>query len=347
MQSSRPAVRSWPPLSLFVGYAAAALALAGLFALSWFLREIVILAFGSVVLAAVIRAITQPLVRRFPKREKLAVLLAILGLFVFCGALFWLFGHQVSAQLRDFSDRLPQAVASTKSWLEQHAPGRFVLEQLEGSKKEAGGMSSVMKAAGVTLDSFGHALLMLVAGIYLALTPGLYVAGAVRLLPVAKRETVRTALEAAGEALQRWLLGQVISMTTIGVLTTLGLWIVGCPVPLALGILAGLLVFVPIIGFLVAFIPTVLIALSESTEVALAAVIAFLIVQQLEEQVVQPLAQRWATSLPPALGLFALAAAGVLFGLPGLIFGCPLTVVLICLTKKLYLENGLEKGAGH
>jgi len=319
--------------------------MAGLFFLGWRLRQILLLTFGAVVFAAIIRAVARPLIKRFPRREKLAVFGAVLALLLVLGGLFWLFGHQISAQMRDLGERLPAAVATAKEWLQQHAPGRFILEKLS-SAPEGGGMESVKQAAAITLDSLGHALLMLVAAIYFALTPRLYLDGAVRLFSPAQREKVREALAAAGLSLQNWLLGQLVSMGTIGLLTMIGLAIVGCPVPVALGILAGLLTFVPVIGFLLAFVPTVLMAFSESPQVALAATVVFLVVQQLEEHVVLPLAQKWATSLPPALGLLALAAAGTLFGLPGLVFGCPLTVVVICLVKKLYLENGIEKRVG-
>lgn len=354
VQATRTSARPWPPFSRFVGYVAVVLALVSLFLLAWGLREILILAFGSIVLAAVIRAVAQPLVERYPKREKLAVLAAVLMLLVVLGALFWLFGHQIGEQMRVLSDRLPEALAKAKAWLQQNAAGRFVLEKMQdaGAGSEAGGgageaAGTVGKVAVVTLDKLGHALLMIVTAIYLAVTPRLYLDGMVRLFPMAQRAKVRDALVAAGATLRKWLLGQLVSMTTIGVLTTLGLWIAGCPVPLALGVLAGLLAFVPVIGFLVAFVPMLLMALSESPQVAVASIIVFLVVQQLEEQLVLPLAQKWATSLPPALGLLALAAAGVLFGLPGLIFGCPLTVVVMCLVQKLYIENGLEKkGAG-
>ena len=319
--------------------------MAGLFFLGWRLRQILLLTFGAVVFAAIIRAVARPLIKRFPRREKLAVFGAVLALLLVLGGLFWLFGHQISAQMRDLGERLPAAVATAKEWLQQHAPGRFILEKLS-SAPEGGGMESVKQAAAITLDSLGHALLMLVAAIYFALTPRLYLDGAVRLFSPAQREKVREALAASGLSLQNWLLGQLVSMGTIGLLTMIGLAIVGCPVPVALGILAGLLTFVPVIGFLLAFVPTVLMAFSESPQVALAATVVFLVVQQLEEHVVLPLAQKWATSLPPALGLLALAAAGTLFGLPGLVFGCPLTVVAVCLVKKLYLENGIEKRAG-
>lgn len=354
-----------------MGYAAAILGLASLWVLAWGLREVLILTFGAVVVATVIRAAALPLVERYPKREKLVVLGVILALLVALGGLSWLFGHQVAQQARDLSNRLPEAVDQAKATLRQNAAGRFVLEKMDrvraggdaeggpktsagaaadgdpgATEKSAAGTSEaagkVGKAAVVTLDKLGHALLLLVTGIYLAVTPRLYLDGAVRLFPVAQRAKVRDALLAAGDTLRKWLLGQMVSMTTIGVLTTLGLWLAGCPVPLALGILAGVLVFVPVIGFIVAFVPMLLMALSESPQVALASVIVFLVVQQLEEQCVGPLAQRWATSLPPALGLLALAAAGTLFGLPGLVFGCPLTVVIMCLVQRLYIENALE-----
>jgi predicted PurR-regulated permease PerM len=342
--------RSWPPLGRFTGYTAAALGLVTLFALAWALREILLLGFGAVTIAAIIRAIAKPATRRYPKREKLAILGAVLVLLVLLSGIFWLFGRQISEQMRGLGERLPAAVASAKGWAEQNAVGRFVLEKVQGATAnggEAGGsgglMAGLKQAVALTVTSIGHALLMLVAGIYLAFDPRLYVNGLTRLFPPAHREKIREALEASGDALQRWLLGQLISMATIGTLTATGLALVGCPVPIALGLLAGLLAFVPVVGFLVSFVPTMLIALSESPQVAVAAVVVFLIVQQLEEQVVHPLAQKWATALPPALGLLALAATGVLFGIPGLIFGAPLAIVTMCLVRKLYLENGIEK----
>jgi predicted PurR-regulated permease PerM len=342
--------RSWPPLGRFSGYVAAALGLVALFAVAWTLRDILLLAFGAVVIAAIIRAIARPVIRRFPKREKLGILGGVLVLLLLLSGIFWLFGHQLSEQMRSLGDRLPEAAAKVKDWAQQNAVGRFVLEQTQGTganggaRADQGGMLAGLKqAVTLTLASISHVLLMLVAGIYFAFDPRLYVNGLTRLFPPAHRDNVHDALETCGDTLQRWLLGQLISMVTIGTLTAAGLALVGCPVPLALGLLAGLLVFVPVVGFLVAFVPTVLMALSESPQVALYAVIVFIVVQQLEEQVVLPLAQKWATHLPPALGLLALAATGVLFGIPGLIFGAPLAVVTMCLVKKLYLENGIEK----
>jgi predicted PurR-regulated permease PerM len=94
-----------PPLGRFTGYAAAALALAALFALAWKLRDVLLLAFGAVVIAAIIRAIARPAIRRFPKREKLGVLGGVLVLLLFLSGVFWMFGHQISEQMRGLADR--------------------------------------------------------------------------------------------------------------------------------------------------------------------------------------------------------------------------------------------------
>ena len=348
MPSTRAALQRHFPARHLVGAVVITAAIVSLFALTWRLREIFLLVFGAIVFAAIIRSVARPLITRFPRHEKLAVFCAVLGLIAALGGLFWLFGHQISEQLRGLVERWPTAKETGKAWLQQNAAGRFFLEQASGLTASSSGagsdaLSGVMQVSSLTLASIGHTLLMAFSAIYFAMTPRLYLDGTVRLFPLGHRANVRDAFAASGDALQRWLLGQLISMATIGTLTTLGLWAVGSPVPLALGILAGLLTFVPVVGFIVAFVPTVLIALSESPQVALAVAVVFVVVQQIEEQIALPLAQKWATSLPPALGLLALAAFGVLFGLPGLIFGCPLIVVVKCLVQKLYLEHGIER----
>jgi predicted PurR-regulated permease PerM len=181
---------------------------------------------------------------------------------------------------------------------------------------------------------------MLFTGIYLAASPRLYVKGFVRLFPVRQQEKLHDALIGSGEALRKWLVGQSVSMVSVGVLTSLGLWAVGAPLPLAVGIMAGLLEFIPVIGPVLAFIPGVLVALTEGPQVALSAALVLLVVQQLEGSVIMPFAQRWAVELPPAYGLMAVVAFGLMFGFLGIMFGSPLAVVLMYLVQRLYLYGG-------
>jgi predicted PurR-regulated permease PerM len=150
-------------------------------------------------------------------------------------------------------------------------------------------------------------------------------------------------MQGCGGALRLWLLGQLASMVIVGVLTGVGLWLVGLPSPFVLGLLAGLAEFVPIIGPILAAIPGLVLALSYGTEMVVWVLAVYVIVQQIESYVILPVVQRKAVSLPPALTLFAVVAMGVLFGPLGLLFATPLTVVAFVLVKKLYLVDALHE----
>jgi len=109
----------------------------------------------------------------------------------------------------------------------------------------------------------------------------------------------------------------------------------------ALGLIAGLLDFVPLIGPIVAAVPTLLLALSISPTTALWTGGLYLVVQQIEGNILSPLVQQRAVDLPPALLLFALLGFGSLFGAPGVILAAPLTVVVYVMVKRLYVREAL------
>jgi predicted PurR-regulated permease PerM len=156
---------------------------------------------------------------------------------------------------------------------------------------------------------------------------------------------VDRALEDAVSKLRRWLLGQLVSMVVVGVATAIGLWMVGVPMPFALGMLSGLLDFVPVIGPLAAAVPGVLVAFPQGPDVALWAVVVYLVVQFCEGHFIVPLVQRWAVSLPPAVGLLGAVVFGLLFGLIGVLFAMPLLVVVVSLVEDLYVRR-LDHASG-
>lgn len=184
-------------------------------------------------------------------------------------------------------------------------------------------------------------LVVFVGGIYLASQPGLYRGGLLKLMPRKSRKLSSIALDDSGRALRLWLLGQLVSMALVGTLTGAGLWLLGVPAALALGLFAGLLEFIPLVGPIIAAIPGVLLAFAQGPEVALWVLGLYLIIQQVEGNVIQPLVQQHAVDLPPALLLFSLLATGLLFGATGVILATPLTVVIFVLTKRLYVRETL------
>jgi predicted PurR-regulated permease PerM len=125
----------------------------------------------------------------------------------------------------------------------------------------------------------------------------------------------------------------------VGVFTGLGLWMVGVPLAIPLGILSGILDFVPVVGPLIAAIPGLLIAFAHDPHMALLAAGVYIVVQFVEGHLVLPIAQRWAVSLPPALTLLGIVAFGAVFGPMGVLFAMPLLVVTLTLVDKLYVER--------
>jgi predicted PurR-regulated permease PerM len=128
-------------------------------------------------------------------------------------------------------------------------------------------------------------------------------------------------------------------MLTIGVMATVGLMLLGMPSALALGIFAGLAEFVPIVGPIMAAIPALIIAFSLDVSTALWVLGLFVVIQQIEGNIIQPLVQRQMVRIAPAVTLFAILAFGVLFGALGLLLAAPLTVVVRVLIRDLYTSR--------
>jgi predicted PurR-regulated permease PerM len=184
-------------------------------------------------------------------------------------------------------------------------------------------------------------LLVIVGGIYLAAQPKLYRSGLLKLFPAGSRDRIDQALDDCWTALRLWLAGRLVSMVFIGLLTGVGLWLIGIPGALALGIVAFILEFVPFVGPIIAAVPALVLALAFDPVKALWVALLYLGIQQLEGNVIEPIVQQRAVDLPPALLLFAIVAGALVFGPTGVIFAAPLTVVLFVLVKRLYVREAL------
>ena len=209
--------------------------------------------------------------------------------------------------------------------------------------KGGGGVMSNMSAIATSVGAaLADTLLVLFGGIYLAARPDFYRSGIIKLVPQSGRALTAEALDDSGRALRLWLLGRLVSMTVVGILTGFGLWLIGVPSALTLGLLSALLEFIPFIGPIIASVPAILLALLIGPEEALWTAGLYLIVQQIEGNLLEPLVQQRAVELPPALLLFSLVAGGLLFGMVGIIFAAPLLVVTYVLVKRLYVREALN-----
>jgi predicted PurR-regulated permease PerM len=261
------------------------------------------------------------------------------------GLLFWAIGDPLAEQLRSLRQELPKSWAALKAWLARLPLGQPLLDWLGEPTESKAPLAGI--ATGVatgTLRALSIAVLIVLMGVYLAVDLQLYRNGLLRLFPVQRRERVGAAVDAAGVALTQWMVGQVVLMVLVGVLTAIGLTLLGMPMALVLGLVAGLLEFVPFFGPVVAGLVAVLVAFPMGPQMALYVALVMLAVQQLENHLLLPLVQRWAVELPPVLALGAVLVFGTLFGIPGVVFGTPLMVLAMVLVRMLYVEQTLEAG---
>ena len=321
-----------------------ALAILGLALLLWNLRGLVILVFGAILFAVILRLITDALKRRLRLPDGVALLGAVLTVAAIVALSFWLFGAEVARQAETLRASIPTAWEALQARLESVGLAEPLQEWLGTLDSRTG--AGVLSNLSGFLVSIGNALtatlLVVFGGIFLAADPQLYRRGLLKLAPESARERIDQALDDCRTALRLWLLGRLAAMVIVGLVTGLGLWLIGIPASLTLGIAAGLLEFVAFIGPILAAVPAVLLALAGDPDKALWVIGLYLLIQQLEGNVITPLVQKRAVELPPALLLFALVASGLVFGIAGILFAEPLTVVLYVLVKRLYVREALH-----
>jgi predicted PurR-regulated permease PerM len=177
-----------------------------------------------------------------------------------------------------------------------------------------------------------------VIGVYLAADPDLYLRGVGHLVPVRHRQVTRELLEAIGHTLRWWIVGQLVTMTTVGLLTYIGLSLLHVPLALILGLVAFLLTFIPFIGAITAAIPVILVAFSQGATTGLYALAVYAGIEMFEGYVLSPLVQRHSVSLPPALTIAAQVLLGVLLGVLGIALATPLAALTLVVINRLYVE---------
>jgi predicted PurR-regulated permease PerM len=315
--------------------------------LLWQLRGVVLLVFGAAIVAALLRAFSDPLTRATGLSERVAVPLVAVLLLLVLALCLWALGEPLARQLQELRTALPRAWSAAREWLEKSAFGLKVLELGDDVTRDfVIPWARLAGVATVATGALADVVLIVLMGVYLAVDPGLYKRGLLRLVPPARREAVGDALGRSGDGLKRWLAGQGVGMLVVGLTVGIGLALLGMPVAPALGFIAGLLEFVPFLGAIASALLSVLVAFAQGPQQALYVAIFFIVVQQFEGNVVVPFVQRWAVHLPPVLSLLAVVVFGALFGVPGVVFGTPLMVVTLVLVDRLYVGAIESSSAG-
>lgn len=347
-RETRPHRHERGSLATFAARATIAVAIICLGVISLWLvhkaTDVLLAIFGGVVMAVLFHTLAMPLMRyaRMPAwAAVLVVLVGIAGLLTLFG---WLMAEPVSHQFDELSVRLPEAIDRLRSqflsfkwmsWLWEYGSNTSP----EGEKI----LRQITRAFSITLSAGAGIVVVLFLALYMASSPRTYSDGLIRLVPVSYRSRAREVFGETYRVLRVWLLTKLVSMAFVAVCVALGLWLMKVPLALALGILAGIFEFIPTVGPLLSAVPAILLAFVHSPTTALYVTLLYVGVQWVQNHVTNPLLQQRTLSLPPALTLSLVALLGTFFGFGGLLLSGPLSVVVVVLVKKLYIEDVLER----
>jgi predicted PurR-regulated permease PerM len=315
----------------------------------WQTSALALVIFAGILLAILLDGVSDPLVRRLPVPRAVLVIAIMLLIATALIVGLMLTGPQLVAQGGQLRDSVIDAAEAVQRWAMsidavQETVESSSIEPAELLPSASGALGGVMTVIGATFGGLADLILIAFFGLYLAVSPSTYTDGAIRLIPVGRRDRTREVLNETAITLRHWLLGTSAVMLLLGVITYVGLKLIGVPLALLLAVVSGLAAFVPIIGPMVAGGLMVLVALSEGWQLTLWAGGFYVLLQTLESYLLTPLIQERAVDLAPAVVIAAQVLMGLLFGVLGVVLATPLAAVASVMIKRLYVESLLEAG---
>ncbi len=321
----------------------------------WLVRDVLFIAFAATLLAVFFSLLVDRLEPVMPRwLAGLITLLVFLGLVVGFWAVVW---PQVQSQITTVADQLPRTLGSAAEWVRQQwdqmlptaSPDGTVTGTAAGQTEESfqarlrteavNMVAGALPLLNTAIGAVTGVIITIFAAVFLVIAPDTYVNGILHLVPRNGRPRLRRAVEDAGSALKRWIAGMSVSMTVIFLMSTAGLYLLGVPGALVLGMIAGILVFIPFVGPTLSAVPAMAMGLTVSPMMLLWVAILYLGIQLLESNFLTPVIMKEAVELEPAAIILFQMAMGVLFGFLGLFLAVPLFAVLQVMIAELYVED--------
>ncbi len=317
--------------------AAVWIGVAVLVTLVWLLAQPLLLIIGGVVFAAMLDGGTRLLGRALRIGRRWRLLIVMLGVIAFFAWVFILAG----TQLADQYETMRQIIVQQVNVISKYA-ARFGLlqspEQItEISREVVGSLGRVTSAVTTVFGIITSIVMIVVIGVFLAVEPRLYERGVAWMLPMASRDRFYGTLSAIGSTLRRLMAGRMLAMIVEGFGTWLLLSLGNVPMAALLGVLTGLMAFLPNIGALISGSLMVLVGFSGGTETGLWAIGVYLAVHFVDGYLIVPMVAKRSVDLAPALVLGAQLLFGALFGVLGLALADPIVAMI-----KVALERGSE-----
>jgi predicted PurR-regulated permease PerM len=310
----------------------------GLAVLAVYISQALLVIFGSLVFAAMLDGGARLLGRVLPigRNWRIAiVLLLVVGFFVWLGQFA---GSTISREAAQLPAIVSQQASRLLDWLDTQG---FAIDQthVQGLVQELlSGVGTVTRAIGGIFGAMSMLFLIVIIGIYVALEPRLYERGIAWMLPPEQREDFYVTVSRMAFTMRRLMAGRLFGMLFEGVFIWLMLWAWGVPMAVLLGIITGLLAFIPNIGAIVSGILMVLVGFSADVDTGLYTIFVYFLVQNIDGYIVVPLIAKKTVDLAPALVLGAQLIMGLLFGILGLFLADPLMAMI-----KIALERRSEQ----
>lgn len=317
--------------------------------IAWVCRVIVMLLLAAVVFAVLLSAVVDWVTTKLRIRRGLAFALLLAAAFLLVIFTLWVRGPSIIEQFANLQTDLPLAAHRFLELLNGYEWGRWLLAQWSDYTQTSENINSALSRIGgfvlSTASLVGGLGLVLFLGLYLAAEPQVYLSGIRRFIPKSDRAIFEACVASAAKVLRWWLISQICSMIAVGTIVTAGLWALGVPLAGTLGIIAGLLTFIPNVGPILSVVPAVLLAVVISPIKGFLVILLFLLVHFLEGNIITPLLERQIVRLPPVLIMTAQLLLAVVAGPLGLALAAPLTAIAIGIFKVLLPDDRLPSSS--
>ncbi len=324
-----------------------ALLMLSVFALLIFHANFFLLVFAGIFFSVLLNFASSWIVRKTPLKYGLALFLVLLFMIGILYLIIILIGPSIVGQVQDMTETLPRSLQNLKEQISQTSLGKNLFDELP---KDLGAllenredvMSRIVGSFSTTIGAIANFFIIIVTGIFLASSPGIYTRGFIRLFPLNFRPRLREVMNKTQNSLSLWMVAKLISMLVVGIFTAIGLEVLGMPMPYALALIAALFSFIPNIGPYLALAPALLIALMQGGNTFIYVLILYFGIQIVESYLITPMIEKKMVQLPPALTLFWMVLLGVLTGILGLIMATPILAALMVIIEELYVKDYLE-----
>ncbi|HET7478412.1 MAG TPA: AI-2E family transporter [Rubrobacteraceae bacterium] len=219
-----------------------------------------------------------------------------------------------------------------------------VADQIKGRAER--GIESLPRLLAEVGHTATSALATFILAVFMAYDPGVLISGVLKLVPPGHHEATRRLMHALEKRLRGWIVGTGLAMIFLATGAGLGLWIVGAPLPITFALLAGLLNVIPYIGSIVGALLPALLALSISPLKALLVVVLFVILNQIDGYVIQPMVMGHEARLHPVVVILSFLFLGKLLGFAGLLLSVPTAVFLMTVFDELGPKEGSKDAPG-